>query len=171
MSITNEIYSLYYEDYGAHDCLEKNSCEEDMENNKASFSLRNTATPHLLLDCDRCPDKRKSKRCDYIFFSDGPGGWDGVASPIEMTSGRKEISEVVMQLRAGARIIEAICPRGYKLRFVPIFVGELKTSRRQSFMDLRKDPESMIPFEGNNKRMIVISNGDEIAKAFNKAGS
>ena len=53
----------------------------------ASFSLKDTPSPCVSLDCDLPPIDQNASRCDYIFAA---GGKVGYVSPIEMTSGMKK---------------------------------------------------------------------------------
>ena len=70
---------------------------------------------HILInmDCRRLGIGRRDSRCDFIFVSDDG---DRVVA-LELKRGSLDASDVVEQLRAGARFAERIVPRGVTVNF------------------------------------------------------
>lgn len=167
MSITKDIHESEYFDCVAHSCKKKAGCSEKMTRDGTSFSLKGTATPHLLLDCDKLPTARNASRCDFIFFADGSEDRLEVASPIEMTSGKKDVSKAVEQLKAGARIIMNVSSRSSKFLFVPVLVGQLRAKRRRDIKAWRKDMDRRISFHGRKYLIHLVPNGGELSNALN----
>ena len=86
-----------------------------------SLSMKGAPAKYVLIDLDStdAPVRRNQVRCDYIFV--GRTATDCVAA-LELKGGKPDASEVVSQLRAGARIAERVLPSGASVRFAAIAV-------------------------------------------------
>ena len=71
------------------------------------------------LDSDDAPVRRNQERCDYIFVAQAN---DTRVAALELKGGKLDASEVVRQLRAGARLAERIVPADAPVRFAAIAV-------------------------------------------------
>ncbi len=86
-----------------------------------SLSMKDAPTNRVLidLDSDDAPVRRNQERCDYIFVAQAN---DTRVAALELKGGKLDASEVVRQLRAGARLAERIVPADAPVRFAAIAV-------------------------------------------------
>lgn len=91
---------------GAENCSK--SCSRD----GCSVDLMTDAPPaRVIVDADKAfpAHGRKGKRCDFILFIDR-GGAPLLAAPIELKSGRTDVSDAVRQLQGGADFADCFAP-------------------------------------------------------------
>ena len=108
--------------------------------------LKGAPSPHLLIDMDcsalGIPPGRG--RCDFLFVGcDGTRG-AGWVVPLELKSGSPDATDIVEQLRAGARFAQARIPAQHEPAFLPVAVYGGKLHRAES----DKLKKSRIPFRG-----------------------
>ena len=126
-----------------------------------STTLPGSPDSRLLIDMD-CRElglNQRASRCDFIFVSDD-GDW---VVPIELKRGRVRASEVVEQLRAGARFAERVIPRGAAVNFRPVTVhgGKIHPAERRAL--LRKSAQ--IRFRGKSEGIELLRCGQPLAAA------
>ena len=94
-----------------------------------SVNMNGVRGDHILInmDCRSLGIGRQDGRCDFIFVSDDG---DRVVA-LELKRGDLDASYVVEQLRAGARFVERIVPRGVDVNFVPLAVYGGKFHRKE----------------------------------------
>ena len=123
--------------------------------------MNGAPVPYVLIDLD-CPTlsiARNSSRCDFVFLSDS-GNW---VVPLELKRGSLRASEVLSQLRGGARFIEqTVSPTG-QTRFLPIAVigGKVHASERRKL----REKNFQVHFRGKSVNIELLRCGDAIAKA------
>ena len=132
-----------------------------------SLGMKGAPAKYVLIDLDKddAPVRHNQARCDYIFV--GRTATDCVAA-LELKAGKPDASEVVSQLRAGARIAERIVPRGSQVRFaaIAVFGGGLHRKERD---DLLK-PQNRITFRGERSPVTLVRCGDTLASALRSGG-
>ena len=139
--------------------------KQAMRKSGCSASLKDAPEKRLIVDCD-CPSlfEPDETHCDYLFFADVPGQQSWVA-PIELKRGGVKSSEVIKQLRAGARVADEIVPENAKVRFLPVLAsGELGKRQR---LELRKS-RNKIRFRNTSAFVIRIRCGDPLMKHLKK---
>lgn len=114
------------------------------------------------LDCEDLPIRRSGARCDFVFISDD-GSW---VVPLELKRGGLRVSEVLEQLRGGARFAESVVPTSTPTSFLPIAVvggrihpDELRRLRQRS---------SQVRFRGEQVRIELLRCGDSLAAALRR---
>lgn len=84
-------------------------------------SLKGAPSPRLVIDFDKpgSPLGKSDTRCDFLFIAEDndESGW---VAPLELKSGSVDASQAIKQLRAGARVAEAIVPQNAKVNFRPV---------------------------------------------------
>ena len=139
-------------------CMPPNCFAYTCRKNGCSVDLKNAPTPHLLIDMDTGLVGNNASKCDYIFIGGGANAW---VVPIELKRGSAEASEVVKQLRAGARFAEMVC-KGADVRFVPVLaIRKIKRAQRQ---ELRKK-SNRVAFRGRPVEVEPIRCGEFLASA------
>ena len=115
---------------------------------------------HILInmDCRRLGIGRRDSRCDFIFVSDDG---DRVVA-LELKRGSLDASNVVEQLRAGARFVERIVPRGVAVNFVPLAVYGGKFHRNER--DKLLKPTNWIRFRGERLQVDSLRCGRRIVE-------
>ena len=106
--------------------------------------------PNLLIkmDCDGLEIENGDGKCDFIFISDD-GDW---VVALELKRGKPDASDIVEQLRAGARFADRIVPRDATVRFLPLAVYGGKAHSTE----LRKFRQSRISFRGRSVNVEIL---------------
>ncbi len=132
--------------------------------------LGNLQKPYVLIDMDKASAliEENAKRCDYLFIGRVQGKETTWVAPLELKSGSPDVSEVVLQLRAGARTAEKLLPneeqsRTFKFRPIVACGGSIK--RKYGRKGIRK-PLDKIKFHQQNEVVRRIECGDSLWKAF-----
>lgn len=116
--------------------------------------------PFVLIDMDHpeSPATSGGKRCDFLFINES---W---LAPLELKKGRVDASEIVQQLRAGAKAAEGLVPEGARVGFRPVaaYGGALRKQERD---DLRK-PGNKIEFREDREFVRLIRCGANLTQAF-----
>ena len=113
-----------------------------------SVSMNGVRGDHILLnmDCSSLGIGRRDRRCDFIFVSD-VGDW---VVALELKRGSLDASNVVEQLRAGARFVERIVPRGAEVNFIALAVYGGKFHKNERNVLLKR--ANWIDFRGERFR-------------------
>ena len=120
-----------------------------------SVALPGPARNRLLIDCDEqgSPFGLHDAKCDYLLFE---AAQDGTvrAVPIELKSGRIRASDVIGQLRAGARAVENLIPPGTAIHLQPLLAyGEIPKGERAALNS------GVVRFRGREVRISKIRCG------------
>ncbi len=113
----------------------RSGCRVSMAN------LRSKPTNRVVLDVDLASptDKAKTNQCDLILFhiDDAQNGLVGV--PMELKGGGVDASEVIVQLREGARLVDNLVPKDVNINLVLVLVhgGNMHKSRRNKLRTAR----------------------------------
>ena len=113
------------------------------------LDLAGAPNPFLLLDLDEIDNPQHasgSGKCDYEFLG---GRDDASVAPIELKRGAPRASQIVSQLRSGARLAQDFVEHGAEVRFVPIaaYGGQArsievrKSRRKQNAIRFRQQTE------------------------------
>ena len=138
-----------------------------------SLSLSGVPTPNVLVHIDspafgvrngqwRLPDDRR--RCDFLFVAgdDSDGGpW---VVPVELTTGRKEVSDFVAQIGGGILVADELLPAGIRYRFRPAGGCYPRLVGRGVADELRK-PVNRVNFRGDRQNVRLVECGDRLAEA------
>ena len=132
-----------------------------------SLSMNDAPTNRVLidLDSDDAPVGRNQERCDFIFVAQGN---DTRVAALELKGGKLDASEVVRQLRAGARFAERIVPADAPVRFAAIAVHGGGIHRKER-VDLLK-PQNRITFRGESGPVNLARCGDTVDLALRSSG-
>ena len=108
--------------------------------------LRDAPSPHLLIDmdCRALEIPSGSGRCDFLFVGcEGTRG-AGWVVPLELKRGSPRATEIVEQLRAGAKFADDRIPAHLEPTFLPVAVygGKLHRAER----DKLKESRNTVPF-------------------------
>ena len=108
--------------------------------------LKDAPSPHLLIDidCSALGIPSESGRCDFLFVGCERTRGASWVVPLELKSGSPRATDIVEQLRAGARFAAAQIPAQHKPAFLPVAVYGGKLHRAES----DKLKKSRIPFRG-----------------------
>ncbi len=95
--------------------------------------LRSKPTNRVVLDVDLASptNRAKTNQCDLILFhiDDVQNGLVGV--PMELKGGGVDASEVIVQLREGARIVDNLAPKDVNINLVLVLVHGESMHKRQ----------------------------------------
>ena len=129
--------------------------------------MQDAPTNRVLIDLDSndAPVRRNQERCDFIFVAQAN---DTRVAALELKGGKLDASEVVRQLRAGARLAESIVPADAPVRFAAIAVHGGGIHRKERG-DLLK-PQNRITFRGESGPVNLARCGDTIDSALRKSG-
>ena len=125
-----------------------------------AVSMNGVQGDHILInmDCLSLGIERRDRRCDFIFVGDD-GDW---VVALELKRGSLDASNVVEQLRAGARFAERIVPRGAEVNFVPLAVYGGKFHRNER--DKLLKPANWIRFRGEMLQVDSLRCGRRIVE-------
>ncbi len=126
-----------------------------------SVSMKDAPRPNVLVNMD-CRDlgiKDDASKCDFMFVSDD-GDW---VVALELKKGSVRASEMVGQLRAGARFADRIIPRNTTARFLPVAVygGKLHRDEVNKF----RQSANQINFRGKRVRVELMRCGRRMVEA------
>lgn len=138
----------------------KDTCVADrIERGRCKILLKGAPKPYLIIDFDK-PDSplgADQKRCDYLFVEEDPAdsGW---VVPLELKSGRVDVSHAVEQLQAGARAAEENISQRLSIIFRPVLVcsGRIHKAERRA---MRKK----VHFHGHREPLRQIRCGTRLA--------
>lgn len=126
-----------------------------------AVSLQGAPKPRLIIDFDKpgSPLQRQQTRCDYLFVAEAPTGPDWVV-PMELKRGEMDASEVVGQLKAGARAAEQLVPSTLAVTFRPVaaFGGGITKAQRNAL----RAPRNKVPFHGVAEFVRLIRCGGKL---------
>ena len=124
-------------------------------------SMKDAPRPNVLIkmDCRKLPIGGSDTRCDFMFVSD-----DCVVA-LELKKGRAHASEIVEQLRAGARFADSIIPRGSRVRFLPVAVFRgIRKNEREQF----RRANFLIRFRGRSEEVRLLECGQLMVDALRR---
>lgn len=134
---------------------------DDIGKNECKVSLADAPPSRAVVNLDKggSPLRRTRVKCDYLFFAD-----PNLVAPIEIKDGEPNVKYAAGQLRAGAKAVDALTPRGREIVFRPVLVS--KSLRRQHQIDLRKET---VQFRRRQERIRRIACGASLTEAFRDA--
>ena len=138
------------------ECLTRR-CKRD----GCSVTLKDAPKSHVIIDIDykRLPIGTREPKCDFIFLSD-EGRW---VAPIELKKGSPDASQIVGQLRAGAKLAEQIVPGDIEVQFRPIVAYGGRTHRKE--LTEFRESKSLVSFRTRKVSVTMLKCGDALAKA------
>ena len=128
-----------------------------------SISLQGSPNPRLIIDFDKpgSPIGQNETRCDFLFIAEEGNDESGWVAPLELKSGGVDASEVIEQLRAGARVANRIVPQNESVRFRPIAAH--RGIHRAELNKLR-NKSSRIRFRGQMEYVRLMSYGTALVE-------
>lgn len=126
-----------------------------------TVSLQGAPRPRLIIDFDKpgFPLERQEIRCDYLFVAEvsAKPAWLAL---LELKRGKMDASEVVGQLKAGARAAEQLLPNTMPVNFRPIAAcgGGMTKSERKELRAKR----NKVPFHGTAEAVRLIKCGGKL---------
>lgn len=119
----------------------------------------------ITMEDSNSPVAASGKQCDFIFFGRKPGCNDFWIAPIELTTGSRKSSELILdQLRAGAEVSDALIPTNADVRFLPIAAGPFGKYKRIYF----RRRESMIEFRQSRVYLQAVECCSDLAAALSQ---
>ena len=70
------------------------------------------------MDLPKSPAKNGDQRCNFLFI--GEGADEDWVVPMELKKGKASDSNIVSQLKAGARVAQQVIPNNASFRFRPV---------------------------------------------------
>lgn len=109
----------------------------------------------------RLPDDQR--RCDFLFVGgdDDERPW---VAPVELTTGRKEVSDFVAQISGGIMVADELLPEGIRYRFNPVGGCHRKALRSGVGTELRKQ-NNYVNFRGQRRGIELVECGAELVNA------
>lgn len=132
-----------------------------------SISLQGSPNPRLIIDFDKpgSPLGQSDTRCDFLLIAEenGESAW---VAPLELKSGRMDASEVLRQLREGARAAVDVVPQTVSVRFRPVAAhrGIHKAERNK----LRRKT-NRIRFHGTMEYVRLMPCGEQLVQALRQS--
>ena len=138
------------------ECLTRR-CKRD----GCSVTLKDAPKSHVIIDidCKKLSIGPSEPKCDFIFLSD-EGKW---VAPIELKKGSPDASQIVGQLRAGAKLAEQIVPGDIEVQFRPVAAYGGR-ARRKELIEFRES-KSLVSFRAQRVRVTLLKCRDALAKA------
>lgn len=130
----NDVLDAIRANIGAENCCE--SCSRD----RCRVSLENVPRERIVVDADKAFEAHgcSGKRCDFILFV-LKCGRKLVAVPIELKSGRVDVSDALEQLQEGAAFAERFAPKASEAVCRPLlFHGSGIHPKDRSALNRRK---------------------------------
>lgn len=148
----------------SQECL-SNRCRKD----DCSISLRNAPNPRIIIDFDK-PNPllgEHDSRCDYLFIAEEENDESVWVAPLELKSGRVDASQVIRQLRAGARAAEDVVPQNELVRFRPVTAhgGGIHTAERIKL----RHTANRIRFRGQREYVRLMSCSSPLIQALRQS--
>ena len=87
------------------------NCSESCSRDGCNVSLTGVPPARMIVDADKAfpAHGREGKHCDFILFVDRNGA-PLLAAPVELKSGRPDVSEAIEQLQGGANFADRFAP-------------------------------------------------------------
>ena len=138
-----------------------------------SLELTGAPEPYALIHIDseefrvldsswRLPDDQR--RCDYLFVGGDDTGQGPWVVPVELTTGRKELSDFLAQISGGISVAEELLPQGIRCRFYPVGGCRRRVLGREVSDELRKR-SSRVNFRGQLRNIDLVECGTRLADA------
>ena len=142
--------------------VSKDCCTNRCRKGKCKVNLSRDLCPRLVIDLDHCEElaSKNDTRCDYIIVCEISG--DELVIPLELTGGKKDASEIVAQLQAGALIAKKVVCNNVEFKFRPVFAYR---GFRKGERDALRDNRNRISFLGKRELVRVIKCGNTLSKA------
>ena len=143
--------------------VSKDSCTNRCRKGNCKVVLSKELYPRVVIDLDHCEElaSKNDRRCDYIIIGDICG--DDLVIPLELTGGRKDASEIVAQLQAGALIAKKVVRNNLEFKFRPVFAYR---GFRKGERDALRNNRNRVSFWGKRELVRVIKCGNTLSKAF-----
>ena len=111
------------------------------------------------MDCEELQIPVDRKRCDYLFFGEEDRAI--CVAPVELKSGRVDVSAALEQLERGAEFAHDLLPQGASLRFVPVLAHGKGIHRK----DLKRLLDKAIVLRGKKGKVQRIKCGEPLIRA------
>jgi len=123
--------------------------------------LEGTPRTRVAIDFDKpgSPLGQNETRCDYLFVAESSGnpGW---IVPLELKSGKVDVSRATDQLQAGAEFAERLFASNRDVEFFPVIAsGSVPKAERRALQTSR------VRFRQRNERIRRVTCGDRLIKA------
>ncbi len=129
------------------------------------LSLQNVPKQHLLVDFDKLdvPSGKETKRCDYLFVSDGDSDNQPYFAPIELKRGRLDVSDVVAQIKAEVGIAKGFFSKKTAFSFRPVAACGGKATKIE--IKRVREERNKISFHGRRESIRLIRCRNPLIKA------
>ena len=138
-----------------------------------SLDLAGVPAPYALIHIDdptfrvrdgqwRLPDDQR--RCDYLFVGGDDADRGPWVVPVELTTGRKELSDFLAQISGGISVADELLPQGIRCRFYPVGGCRRRVLGREVSDELRKR-SSRVNFRGQLRNIDLVECGTRLADA------
>lgn len=117
------------------------------------------------VDCNALNIPKDQYRCDYVLVAEINREY--FVSPIELKSGHFRGSHVVLQLQAGASLVNRWLPPGAAFRLVPILAHQRESIHP---VELRALREQKIALRDNDMQAVLVRCGTSAHEALSKSG-
>ena len=128
-----------------------------------SLSMSGAPEPNALIHVDsssfrvrhgqwRLPDNQR--RCDYLFVAGNDEDRPWVV-PVELTTGRKEVSDFMAQIDGGIMVADELLPEGIRYQFNPVGGCHLRALRGGVGVELRKQ-NNYVNFRGQRRGIELV---------------
>ena len=137
-----------------------------------ALPMSDAPTPYVLVHIDapafrvrgsqwHLPDDQR--RCDFLFVGgdDDERPW---VAPVELTTGRKEVSDFVAQICGGIMVANELLPTGIRYRFNPVGGCRFRSVGRGIAEELRR-PANRANFRGQLRPIELVECGVRLADA------
>ncbi len=138
-----------------------------------SLSLEGVPTPYVLVHIDssafrvragrwRLPDDQR--RCDFLLVAGDDADRGPWVVPVELTTGRKEVSDFVAQIGGGILVADELLPEDIQYRFRPVGGCRPRLVGRGVADELRK-PGNRVNFRGDRQNIRLVECGTRLTDA------
>ena len=131
---------------------------------KCAILLGGTSRQSFAIDMDHpeAPTRQAVRRCDFLFVGSLVNDYDEWVVPLELKEGDVRVSEVRLQLQAGASVADGLVPQGAAVNFRPVVVsGRIHKSERAKLRNLT----NRIAFRGQRRVITRLKCGTQLAVA------
>ena len=130
-----------------------------------ALAMAGVPEPYVLISLEHsdAPVPAGQQHCDYLFVGgDDENGGPWVV-PVELTTGKKQASEFLAQIRGGTTVADRLLPPGIPNRFNPV-AAYRRALHRDDIADLRK-PANRVNFRGQRRQIKLVECGTRLADA------
>ena len=108
------------------------NCDRSCSRDGCCVDLTDVPTDRIIVDVDKAfpAHEQGGRRCDFILFVDRSDG-SILAAPVELKSGRTDVSEAVRQLRGGADFADRFAPQSSNVDCLPVLIHGRVLDRKE----------------------------------------